>query len=332
MPTGTIRPVQPLTERVRTLCIGATGQSGSTLLARMVGSLPGFVAVGEVGRIWDKGIQENVECGCGDPFNSCEFWTKVGREAFGSWDEVDAPEATRLRGATTLQQRWAPHAAALPFILHPNLWPGFRRDLEAYAELMERVYRGIDTVTGGRIIVDSMKLAGHVYLASTMPALDVTVAHLTRDPRGYAYSNTKWIERQGAIEGAFRARRTPRKSAIKWMWVNVAFDRLEHRGTPTVRVRYEDLVADPRQTMHRVADVMGVGIDDDALSFIGDGEVELVAQHLVAGSRGRLLSGATPLRRDEDWRTSLPAKDRRTVEAMTWPLRRSHGYVNADEG
>jgi hypothetical protein len=297
----------------------------------MVGRLPGFVAVGEVGRIWDKGLLEDVNCGCGAPFSSCEFWTQVGREAFGSWNEVDGREATRLRGATTFQQRMAPHAVALPFILHPGVWPGFQRDLKAYAELLDRVYRAIDTVTGRQIIIDSMKLPGHVYLASTMPGLDVTVAHLTRDPRGYAYSNTKWIERQGAIEGAYRARRTPRKSAVKWMWCNLAFDELARRGTPTVRVRYEDLVLDPKRTLGRVAGSMAVRLAPEAMSFVGEGEAELVAQHLVAGSRSRLVHGRTPLRRDEDWRTSLPEADRRTVEALTWPLRRRHGYTGTDE-
>ena len=313
---------------VRVLCIGGTGQSGSTLLSRMVGRLPGFFAVGEVGRIWDKGIVENVECGCGAPFHSCEFWTQVGKEAFGGWQEVDAGEATRLRGATTLQFSRAPHAAALPFILHPGLWPSFARDLKAYEELLSPVYQAMDRVTGGAILVDSMKLPGHVYLASTMPDLDVTVAHLTRDPRGYAYSNTKWIERQGAIEGAYRPRRTPRKSAVKWTWCNLAFEELARRGTPTVRVRYEDVVADPERTLRRVAAATHVPLPDDALSFVHDGEAELVAQHLVAGSRSRLVSGTTRLRSDEDWKAHLSEGDRRTIEAVTWPVRRRHGYAS----
>jgi Sulfotransferase family len=311
---------------VRVLCVGATGQSGSTLLSRMVGRLPGFAAVGEIGRIWDKGIQEDVECGCGAPFHSCDFWTQVGKEAFGGWQEVDAREATRLRGATTLQFSRAPHAVALPFILHPKLWPSFARDLNAYEELMVPVYRALDRVTGGAIIVDSMKLPGHVYLASTMPGLEVTVAHLTRDPRGYAYSNTKWIERQGAIEGAYRPRRTPRKSAVKWMWCNLAFEELARRGTPTVRVRYEDMVVDPERTLRRVATAMHVPLADDALSFVGEGEADLVAQHLVAGSRSRLVHGRTALQTDEAWRGQLSEGDRLTVEAVTWPVRRRHGY------
>jgi len=36
------------------LAIAGAGLSGSTLLCRMLGELPGFVAIGEVGRIWER--------------------------------------------------------------------------------------------------------------------------------------------------------------------------------------------------------------------------------------------------------------------------------------
>jgi hypothetical protein len=93
-----------------------------------------------------------------------------------------------------------------------------------------------------------------------------------------------------------------------------------------VRVRYEDVVGQPEREMRRVASAMDVPLRDDALSFIHDGEAELVAQHLVAGSRGRLDQGRTTLHRDDDWRARLPHGDRRTVEAVTWPVRRRHDY------
>ena len=316
----------PTIPRVRVLCVGATGQSGSTLLSRMLGRLPGFVAVGEVGRIWDKGLMANVDCGCGEPFRSCRFWSRVGEEAFGGWDEIDPSEAVRLRDAVTLKGRRAPHAAALPFILRPEFWPGLRADLEGYAQLLGRVYRALDRVTEGRIIVDSMKLPGHVYLASTMQGLDARVVHLTRDPRGYAYSNTKWVERQGGPAGSFRARRTPRNSAIKWSWCNLAIEELARHGTRVRRVRYEDLVQSPRSTLLHAAHVMDVALPDDALWFVGDEEVQLVAQHLAAGSRGRLRHGPTPLRSDDAWRAGLPTSDRRAVEVLTWPMRRRYDY------
>ena len=62
--------------------IGGWGRCGSTLVDMMLGQLPGFVSAGEVRELWLRGILENRPCGCGVPFRSCPFWTKVGDEAF----------------------------------------------------------------------------------------------------------------------------------------------------------------------------------------------------------------------------------------------------------
>jgi hypothetical protein len=314
------------TQDVNVLCIGATGQSGSTLFSRMLGQLPGLVAVGETGRVWDKGLIENVECGCSAPFRSCEFWTRVGESAFGGWDAVDAQEATRLRDALTLKGRM-PHPFALPLIRRPGLWSSYDQQRRRYEELMGRLLRGIHDVTDGAIIVDSMKQPAHVYMLSGMPAIDLKVVHLVRDSRGVAYSKTRWVERQGAVEGAYRVRRRPPKSGEKWMWMNLSFDVLAGLGVPTETVRYETFVRTPVPELERVARLVGVDLDDAALTFIHDGVVDLEPAHLAAGSRGRLQSGPTPLRADDEWRTKLPLAHRRMVSAMTWPLLRRYGYV-----
>jgi hypothetical protein len=259
---------KPTSDTVRVLCIGATGQSGSTLLSRLLGALPGFEAVGEVGRIWDKGLIENVTCGCGRPFRDCSFWSRVGDRAFGGWDAVDAAEAARLREALTLKERRLQHPFALPFILHPGAWPSFRADLRRYSELISPVYRPLDEVTGGKIIVDSMKIPAHVYMMSRLPGVRARVAHLVRDPRGYAYSNTRWIERQGAADGEHRAQRSPKASGRKWTWVNLAFGFLASSSTPTASLRYERLVRSPEEELRKVASLMDVALADEAFDFI----------------------------------------------------------------
>ena len=77
--------------RISVLCIGGTGQNGATLLSRMLGQIPGFVAVGELGRLWDWGLIGNRPCGCGAPFSDCPFWSRVGDAAFDGWDAIDGP-------------------------------------------------------------------------------------------------------------------------------------------------------------------------------------------------------------------------------------------------
>jgi hypothetical protein len=59
----------------------------------------------------------------------------------------------------------------------------------------------------------------------------------------------------------------------RWSWCNLAFEALSHVGTPTVDVRYEDLVNLPGATLHRIAEAAGVMVSNDHLLFVGDGEV-----------------------------------------------------------
>lgn len=320
-------------DRIRLLCIGGTGQNGATLLSRMLGRLPGFVAVGELGYLWDKGLMENVECGCGLAFRDCPFWTRVGEEAFGGWNAVDPREAVRLRGSVKLRGR--PQPLALPLILLPAISPSYRADLLRYSELMQRLYRGIRSVAGDRVIVDSMKRPSHVYMMRGLPDVDLTVVHQVRDSRGVAYSNLKWVRRQGAAKGPYRVRRPPAKTGARWMWINLAFHGLSRLGVPSAVVHYEELVRDPRRLLRRIGELAGVAVEDDDLGFIGDEEADasahlsadLSADHLVAGNRMRLRAGRVRLRTDEEWRTGLTPRQRRVVSLMTWPLLRGYGYA-----
>ncbi|MCZ3387336.1 MAG: sulfotransferase, partial [Actinomycetia bacterium] len=69
--------------------IGGQGRSGTTLLERALGELPGVVSLGETVHLWDRGLRDDELCGCTEPFGSCPFWRSVGDEAFGGWDRID---------------------------------------------------------------------------------------------------------------------------------------------------------------------------------------------------------------------------------------------------
>ena len=93
-------------EPVRVLCVAATGQSGSTLLARMLGEVPGYQAVGEVGRVWDKGVDEHMNCSCGEPFDILRV---LGRGRRASVRRM-AHRRRRRNGATSWRAADGRHA------------------------------------------------------------------------------------------------------------------------------------------------------------------------------------------------------------------------------
>ena len=61
------------------VCIAGVGRSGSTLLDRILGSLPGAVSLNELRPLWRNGFINNRPCACGASFNDCEFWSEVRR-------------------------------------------------------------------------------------------------------------------------------------------------------------------------------------------------------------------------------------------------------------
>jgi hypothetical protein len=72
--------------------VAGSGRSGSTLLERTLGEITGFVNVGELIDLFRRVVREGERCGCNEPFESCPFWSGVGREILDGWDpdEVDA--------------------------------------------------------------------------------------------------------------------------------------------------------------------------------------------------------------------------------------------------
>ena len=48
--------------------------------------------------------------------------------------------------------------------------------------------------------------------------------------------------------------------------------------------------------------------------------------HTLAGNPTRFGGSDVTIRPDDEWRTGLSTRDRRTVNALTWPLRRRYGY------
>lgn len=322
------------------LCVGGTGQNGATLVSMMLGRLPGFVAVGELGRIWDKGLLENQLCGCGVEFRGCPFWARVGELAFGGWDAVDGYEAARLRESVRMKRRirplprrpipelrQLPSRQALPFLLLSDLWPEHRASRRRYAALMRRLYDGIGRASGGAVIVDSMKVPYHVFLVRGIRGLDVRVLHLVRDSRGVAYSNLKWVRKQSQRSGkVYRGRRHPAKTGLRWATINLAFHVLAMRGVRVSRARYESVVRSPRDELARIADFAGSTVGSKDLAFVRGNEADLPPDHLVAGNRVRLESGPVKLRVDDEWRERLDPRQRRLVAAITWPLLKRYGY------
>jgi hypothetical protein len=329
------RPSDPAAPRV--LYLGGLGRSGTTLLDRLLGELPGAISLGEVVHLWERGVVGGERCGCGESFGGCAFWREVGQVAFGGWERVDIDRLRALRAAVDRTR----HIPALA--RHRRLPSATRERVDAYVSHYVRLYRAVAEVSGARVLIDSSKqasLAGCLRWAATdlggatAGAIDLRVLHVVRDSRGVAYSWTKKVRRPEAVAGGeeFMAQWSPAKAAAYWNAENGAFALFARRGVPTMLVRYEEFLRAPAESLRRIAAFAGLPGDDAAMAFLGeagDGSVtaRLSANHTASGNPMRFQTGPVLLRRDEEWRTRLEPTDRRRVTALTYPLLRRYGYL-----
>ena len=305
---------------VRVLYVGGVGRSGTTVLDRMLGQVPGVCSLGEVVHLWLRGLFENDLCGCGRPFRTCEFWSEVGKEAYGGWDQLDP------RGMVDLKYAVDRHRF-IPFMLAPAAWPSFRRDLGRYSQYLSQLYRAIQKVSGASLIVDSSKHAPFAFILRQVEGVDLRIVHLIRHSNGVAYSWTKRVRRpEVTAREAYMATYGPARMAGRWVAFNLLFEGLRRLGIPTLGLRYEDLVQEPRQALVRILRFAGHPFDQDDLGFVGDDWIELGEGHNPSGNPMRFEQGRIPFRLDEEWRRKMPADEQAAVARITAPLLRRYGY------
>lgn len=299
--------------------LGGAGRSGSTLLERMLAGIPGFWPVGELVFIWERGLQRNDRCGCGARFHDCGFWKQVGDVGFGGWGTVDAEEAARLR-ATVDRHRNLDHISGLRR----------RRGLDAaardYGNLTYRLYQAVSEVSGARVIVDSSKSVGYALLLRNLPGFDLRLVHLVRQSHGVAYSWSKRVRKPGVGDGTgFMSVHSLAWSVGLWIADNLLCDAVARRLPRATRVRYEDLIVEPRAQVLRLLDELGLPADR-TLPFLGEASAELLPTHGISGNPMRFQQGHIALRVDDEWRTSMSLPQRVIISTATWPLLKRYGY------
>lgn len=316
---------------VKVLYIAGAGRSGSTLLASVLGQVPGLFSAGELRFVWERGLQEDGRCGCGATFGQCPTWQRILDAAFGNAPDAGTGDARHhlldMAAAAVEADRRATRVRQIPLLVawrkHPER---LARRLGGHTTRLSRLYGAIPTTTGCEVVVDSSKLAGHALVLSASPAIELFVVHLVRDPRGVAHSWQKRRDNPDRPAAAAMARAGPLESAVLWNLWNATTELVWGRDPEHyLRVRYEDFVAEPEAVCAEVLRL--VGREDDLHSVgIHGRTVKLAATHSVAGNPDRLLHGRVELRADSEWARRLPTSQAAVVTALTAPLLRRYRY------
>ena len=290
------------------------GRSGSTILDIVLGSDPGIQSVGELdllSREW-----ETRSCSCGMTYDACPFWSRV---RFHTEHAIGA-HALREREKTL---RRVEDLRALPLVLAKRI-PSPRA--HAYRDLVRAELAAIERVCGKSTILDSSKCAreasARALAISRIAGVRVKMIHLVRDGRAVLWSVKRGDNVRlgdGCAPDAAAFSRPILRALGGWILANtIAFltAMVSPRGS-VLRVRYEDLVREPRQELTRI----GRFLDRD-LSAIADrierGEA-FAAGHNTGGNRAR-KAGTLKLCEDREWETRLGRAERALYWAVGWPL------------
>ena len=305
------------------LYIVGCGRSGSTLAERMLGAIPQFSNIGELARLFASVATQDQRCGCGSPFSRCPFWRSVGDEALDGWDP------SVIQRVITLQQGLIRHRF-VPYLLAPGIAPAsFRTMLAEYVETYRALYAAAGKVSGARVLVDASKSPAQLLALMQTRDLDLRVLNIVRDARGVAHSWSKQDVRKPHDNAGVQVMRSypPPRTAMIWSTIQVESMLLRARSAHGAVIRYEDLVANPRRTLHEALAHLGLPVGRGSLDHIEGRVVTLGASHGISGNPSRFTAGRVELRQDVGWQSGLSRRARRSVTTLTFPQLVQYGYI-----
>lgn len=274
-------------DRVRVLYVLCKGRSGSTLTGLLLGAHPEVAPVGEIAALgkWIRRVErgEPATCTCGETFPTCNFWSGMEARLGDLWNGT-----TNLKTSDEV---------------------AFRRDNLA-------VYSAALAETGASVVLDKSKKLDRALRLAAMDEIELTVLHVVRDPRAVAHSFRQRGVRQGETS---RLKYNYYKNVARWTWLNSVMPLRMGRHPRYIRVRYEDLVRDPRAALAPALQAAGLSWDP-AMDDFGN-----VTQHTLGGNRMR-LSGVREIRPDTKYLTEVSGPEWLLGTAMALPALLAHGY------
>ncbi len=259
-----MKPTRPFPD---ILYIMGTGRSGTTILEILLSNNPGIFGVGEVTNIFQDGFTDDETCSCGKPTSACEHWSSVRQQC--NWKEADISNLNQLFVDIAWHTQFPKVASGLVT----------RNKKVIFSKTNECLFQSSADISDANIVVDSSKYAGRALeLARAFPQ-SVKIICLTRSPAGLinAFKKTDAAEQKPkSLSGT-----------IYYYLYTLACFRIVAwlLKSRVLRIRYEDMIANPDQTLCRI-ESWG-GIDLSQTKSILKEKKWLETGHIVTGNRLR---------------------------------------------
>jgi hypothetical protein len=247
---------------MKILYISGMGRSGSTLLAGILGILPGFQNIGESRYLVNSKMQyREIPCGCGAVVENCSVWGPILKEL----DPKTIEYATHL---ITLKKFFLISLISKLKMLQNHHWTDLVLTLK-------KIYKLVPGHSDVHVIVDSSKHPALALLLNQLPGSELYVIHLVRDARGVIAS---WIKPKGYLKA-----RPPFQLILEWNLYNLLTECLHLFGYRTLFIKYETLVTQTETTIRRILDFTG---EQQKSKNTKPVESEIL-QHILAGNPGK---------------------------------------------
>lgn len=305
------------------LYVLSDNRSGSTLLDQLLGAHPHVVSVGELHWLKayvrkDRRLYDPVHplaCTCGQAVKDCSFWVSVQEAANRPLDSFRLkPIFFRWRGtgSRSLRERVmllpvrlinnVPSAYTNPIMHRIFGGPRFARDNIALADAILRA-------TGTKILVDSSKSALKFWSVYRQQPRRVRAVILVRDYRAVVYSKMK--RGQSLDNAALGWRR--KMEQIELLTSGVTDDRC-------YRLKYEDLCANPRETLAALCAFLGIEFDTRMLSRPKHG------MHHIGGSPSKFDPSKRAISLDTSYEDAFDRESLSRIKELVGGVADSWGY------
>ncbi|MEM7666574.1 MAG: sulfotransferase [Pseudomonadota bacterium] len=303
----------PRKDPLKVIYIAGYGRSGTTLLDIALGQQSGVFAGGEITALPRHVWNEREFCACRRQVDECGFWGSV----VDAWLNPRRPDAMDLHGRRAARLEWLVD----PRRLFRGLFAG--NESRAYREETLALFQEIAAASGESVIVDSSKLPGRASMLMSIKEIEVFVVHMVRDGRGVAWSMMKPYRR--SVEAGIQKELRPKPiwyTAARWFTVNLGAEMLRLRlpRKRSIRVRYENFVADPEGTVKSILALAG-----QEYVLPDHGADVMKPQHQIAGSRHRMQEEIR-INKDIGWTSQMPRSLQRVFSVLTAPLLMRYGY------
>lgn len=294
---------------MRLIYVAGWLRSGTTLLSRILGSMAGVLAVGEVSGIWRAAAQNDV-CSCGQRVPECLVWG-AGLEAVAKAHGIGPSDYDQmaLLSSSVLRTRNSLRLRSLREVPRHS-WP---KDVHRYVGVMETLLQSASDVSGCDTLIDSSKLPPG-FLVENLFDARVDVVQIVRDPRAVASSELRSNRQLAAGTSSPVPGRSLLRSAAYWSFGNLAIRALGSAADGFVTVRYEELAAAPASVLAALA--QRLDLDDG-----GSSPVRMATGHIAVGNPSRFDGEVRPIRLDVAWRDELTFTQRTVVSTITAPAR-----------